>query len=74
MVCRNAAISYCQNGQAEKALEYFGRVKDTRFERNSITLITVIGSYARLVDPEGGKKIRQGSVRRTTVATVSTRR
>ncbi|XP_010031730.2 pentatricopeptide repeat-containing protein At5g27110 [Eucalyptus grandis] len=64
VVCWNAVIScYYQDGQAEKALEYFERMKDAGFEPNSVTLTTAISSCARLLDLERGKKIHEELVK-----------
>ncbi|XP_044478722.1 pentatricopeptide repeat-containing protein At5g27110-like [Mangifera indica] len=56
----NTVIScYYQEGQAEKALELFGKMRDSGFEPNSVTLTTVISSCSRLFDLERGKEIHE---------------
>lgn len=56
----NTVIScYYQDGQAEKALELFEKMRDSGFQPNSVTLTTVISSCARLMDLERGKEIHK---------------
>ncbi|KAJ0009813.1 hypothetical protein Pint_32830 [Pistacia integerrima] len=60
----NTVIScYYQEGQAGKALELFGKMRDSGFEPNSVTLTTVISSCARLLDLERGKEIYEEFVK-----------
>eukprot|EP00257_Ricinus_communis_P020366 XP_015579580.1 pentatricopeptide repeat-containing protein At5g27110-like [Ricinus communis] len=60
VACWNTVIScYYQDGKAEKALEMFGKMRDSGFEPNSVTLTTVISSCARLLDLERGKEIHR---------------
>ncbi|GAV62099.1 PPR domain-containing protein/PPR_2 domain-containing protein [Cephalotus follicularis] len=55
VACWNAVIScYYQDGQAEKALELFGKMRGSGFEPNSVTLTTALSSCARLLDLERG--------------------
>lgn len=56
----NTVIScYYQDGQAEKALELFKKMRDSGVQPNSVTLTTVISSCARLMDLERGKEIHK---------------
>lgn len=56
----NTVIScFYQCGNAKKALELFGKMRDSGFEPNSVTLTTVISSCARLLDLERGKEIHR---------------
>ncbi|KDP35999.1 hypothetical protein JCGZ_08394 [Jatropha curcas] len=56
----NTVIScYYQCGKAEKALEVFGKMRESGFEPNSVTLTTAISSCARLFDLERGKEIHR---------------
>ncbi|KAK1586861.1 hypothetical protein Q3G72_006826 [Acer saccharum] len=60
----NTVIScYYQDGQAEKALELFKKMRDSGFEPNSVTLTIVISSCSRLLDLERGKEIHKEYVK-----------
>lgn len=60
VACWNTVIScYYQDGQAQKAVELFEKMRSSGFEPNSITLTVVISSCARLLDLEKGKKIHE---------------
>ncbi|KAJ0077782.1 hypothetical protein Patl1_36625 [Pistacia atlantica] len=60
----NTVIScYYQEGQAGKVLELFGKMRDSGFEPNSVTLTMVISSCARLLDLERGKEIYEEFVK-----------
>ncbi|XP_015873684.3 pentatricopeptide repeat-containing protein At5g27110 [Ziziphus jujuba] len=60
VACWNTVIScYYQDGQAEKAVELFEKMRSSGFEPNSVTLTVVISSCARLLDLEKGKKIHE---------------
>ncbi|KAI6669610.1 hypothetical protein NL676_004495 [Syzygium grande] len=62
-VCFGCGRCELCDGQAEKALEYFERMKDAGFEPNSVTLTTAISSCSRLMDLERGKKIHKELVK-----------
>lgn len=65
VACWNTVIScYYQDGQAEKALELFEKMRNSGFEPNSVTLAVAISSCARLLDLERGKKIREELTKR----------
>ncbi|XP_065880155.1 pentatricopeptide repeat-containing protein At5g27110 [Euphorbia lathyris] len=56
----NTIIScYYQDGKAQKALELYGKMRESGFEPNSVTLTVVISSCARLLDLERGKEIHR---------------
>ncbi|XP_022756154.1 pentatricopeptide repeat-containing protein At5g27110-like [Durio zibethinus] len=64
VACWNTVIScYYQDGKAEKALEFFGKMRDAGFEPNSVTLTIIISSCARLMDLERGKEIHREMVK-----------
>ncbi|XP_059659664.1 pentatricopeptide repeat-containing protein At5g27110-like [Cornus florida] len=64
VACWNTLISsYYQNGQCEKALELFEKMKGFGFEPDSVTLTTAISSCTRLLDFERGKGIHKELVR-----------
>ncbi|GLU18882.1 hypothetical protein SLE2022_351590 [Rubroshorea leprosula] len=64
VVCWNTVIScYYQDGQFEKALELFGKMRNSGFEPNAVTLTTVISACARLKDLERGKEIHRESMK-----------
>ncbi|KAF5747804.1 pentatricopeptide repeat-containing protein [Tripterygium wilfordii] len=53
----NVISCYYQAGHAEKALEYFRKMRDSGIEPNSVTLTTAISSCARLLEVERGMEI-----------------
>ncbi|CAL9231828.1 unnamed protein product [Arabidopsis halleri] len=56
----NAVISsFYQSGEAEKALELFGRMESSGFEPNSVSLTVAISVCSRLLDLERGKEIHR---------------
>lgn len=62
--CWNTVIScYYHDGQCEKALELFGRMKGCGFLPDSVTYTTAISSCARLLDLERGKDIHNELLR-----------
>ncbi|KAI9194865.1 hypothetical protein LWI28_009759 [Acer negundo] len=64
MASWNTVIScYYQDGQADKALELFKKMRDSGFEPNSVTLTIVISSCSRLLDLERGKEIHKEYVK-----------
>ncbi|KAF3454304.1 hypothetical protein FNV43_RR04751 [Rhamnella rubrinervis] len=65
VACWNSVIScYYQDGQAEKALELFEKMRNSGFEPNSVSLTIAISSCARLLDLERGKKIHEELTRK----------
>ncbi|KAK1358366.1 Pentatricopeptide repeat-containing protein [Heracleum sosnowskyi] len=61
--CWNAVMScYYHDGQWEKALELFGRMKGSGFSPDSVSYTTAISSCARLLDLERGKDIHHEMV------------
>ncbi|XWS28382.1 hypothetical protein CRYUN_Cryun25bG0064000 [Craigia yunnanensis] len=64
VACWNTVIScYYQDGKAEKSLELFGKMRDTGFEPNLVTLTIIISSCARLMDLERGREIHRELVK-----------
>lgn len=64
VACWNNVIScYYQNGQCEKALELFEKMKIDGFEPDSVTFTTAISSCARISDFERGKEIHKELLR-----------
>ncbi|CAK7339287.1 unnamed protein product [Dovyalis caffra] len=60
VACWNTVIScYYHDGKAEKALEFYGEMRESGFEPNSVTLTVTIASCARLLDLERGKEIHR---------------
>ncbi|XP_043690941.1 pentatricopeptide repeat-containing protein At5g27110 [Telopea speciosissima] len=58
VACWNTLISYYyQNGQSEKALELFEKMKSSAFQPDSVTFTTVFSACARLLDLERGRAI-----------------
>ncbi|XP_074375795.1 pentatricopeptide repeat-containing protein At5g27110 [Apium graveolens] len=58
--CWNSVMScYYHDGQWEKALELFGRMKGSGFSPDSVSYTTAISSCARLLDLEKGKDIHK---------------
>ncbi|XP_010545545.1 PREDICTED: pentatricopeptide repeat-containing protein At5g27110-like [Tarenaya hassleriana] len=65
----NTVISCCyQSGEAEKALELFGRMKGCGFEPNSVTLTLAISACSRILDLERGKEIHRECVNKGLVS------
>ncbi|XP_010494046.2 PREDICTED: pentatricopeptide repeat-containing protein At5g27110-like [Camelina sativa] len=61
----NTVIScFYQSGEAEKALELFGRMESSGFEPNSVSLTVAISSCSRLMCLERGKEIHRKYVKR----------
>ncbi|WCJ28839.1 Tetratricopeptide repeat (TPR)-like superfamily protein [Euphorbia peplus] len=64
VVSWNAIISCCyQDGKAGKAIELYGKMRESGFEPNSVTLTVAISSCARLLDLERGREIHREIVR-----------
>ncbi|KAK4773568.1 hypothetical protein SAY87_028587 [Trapa incisa] len=60
VACWNTVIScYYHDGQAEKALEFFQRMKVSGLEPSSTTFTTAIASCSRLLDLERGKEVHR---------------
>ncbi|PRQ41568.1 putative tetratricopeptide-like helical domain-containing protein [Rosa chinensis] len=60
VACWNTAIScYYQNGQAQKAMDLYEKMRSSGFEPNVVTITTVISSCARLLDLERGREIHK---------------
>lgn len=51
--------SFYQSGEAEKALEFFGRMESSVFEPNSVSLTVAISACSRLLCLERGKEIHR---------------
>ncbi|XP_019054228.1 PREDICTED: pentatricopeptide repeat-containing protein At5g27110 [Nelumbo nucifera] len=65
VACWNTVVScYYQNGQPEKALDLFEKMKSSGFQPDSVTFTTVLSACARLLDLESGKEIHR-EVKRT---------
>ncbi|AAB61067.1 similar to N. tabacum membrane-associated salt-inducible protein (PID:g473874) [Arabidopsis thaliana] len=61
----NTVIScFYQSGEAEKALELFGRMESSGFEPNSVSLTVAISACSRLLWLERGKEIHRKCVKK----------
>nr|XP_043623405.1 pentatricopeptide repeat-containing protein At5g27110 [Erigeron canadensis] len=65
VACWNTVIScYHQDGQFEKVLDLFGKMKkDYGFEPSSVTFTTVISACAKLMNADKGKEVHEEAVR-----------
>ncbi|XP_024963443.1 pentatricopeptide repeat-containing protein At5g27110 [Cynara cardunculus var. scolymus] len=64
VACWNAAVScYHQDGQYEKALDLFGKMKDHGYEPDSVSFTTAISACAKLMNLERGREIHTEAVR-----------
>ncbi|XP_010550953.2 PREDICTED: pentatricopeptide repeat-containing protein At5g27110 [Tarenaya hassleriana] len=65
----NTIIScYYQSGEADRALEMFGRMKGFGFEPNSVTLTVAISACSRLLDLERGKAVHRDCLNKGLVS------
>ncbi|KAK1411791.1 hypothetical protein QVD17_32551 [Tagetes erecta] len=64
VACWNTVIScYHQDGQYEKALSLFGKMKAHGFDPDSVSFTTAISACAKLMNLERGKEIHDEAVR-----------
>ncbi|KAL5999530.1 hypothetical protein ACLOJK_037815 [Asimina triloba] len=62
--CWNTMIScYYQDGQCEKALEIYAKMRSSGLEPNSVTFTVALSACARLFDLDMGKKIHEELMR-----------
>ncbi|XP_027344338.1 pentatricopeptide repeat-containing protein At5g27110 [Abrus precatorius] len=65
VACWNTVIScYYQSGKFKEALQYFGVMRRSGFEPDSVTITTAISSCARLLDLDRGTEIHKELINR----------